>query len=271
MTSRTPAGAAVHEQDRRRVQLASRPSGRRARRPGAGGRPRAGRPPARSGSRPGARGRAQPTRPRTVMPPDGVLVEVERRLVVAADAGPRRSHGCEPLRRRRGRVGRTRAPRRGHRRGWRRSIRPRKGASRSGPATYGGVTTAAVVHRSIVGCRDGRTPDGGAHARMVRRGRCATAYDLAMLDLDGVVYVGGEAVPGAPEHLADVRDGRDAPRVRHQQRRPAPRARWPSTCASWASRPRTSDVVTSAQAAARVLARPARRRARGSPCSAARA
>ena len=33
-------------------------------------------------------------------------------------------------------------------------------------------------------------------------------HDLVMLDLDGVVYVGGEAVPGAPEHLARVRDRR---------------------------------------------------------------
>jgi glycerol-1-phosphatase len=31
------------------------------------------------------------------------------------------------------------------------------------------------------------------------------SYDLAMLDLDGVVYVGGDAVPDAPEHLARVR------------------------------------------------------------------
>ena len=32
------------------------------------------------------------------------------------------------------------------------------------------------------------------------------AYDVAMLDLDGVVYVGRDAVPGAPEHLAAARD-----------------------------------------------------------------
>ena len=30
-------------------------------------------------------------------------------------------------------------------------------------------------------------------------------YDTALLDLDGVVYVGGRAVPGAPEHLSRVR------------------------------------------------------------------
>jgi len=31
------------------------------------------------------------------------------------------------------------------------------------------------------------------------------AYDVAMLDLDGVVYIGGDPVPGAPEHLAAAR------------------------------------------------------------------
>ena len=33
---------------------------------------------------------------------------------------------------------------------------------------------------------------------------CA-AYDLAMLDLDGVVYVGADAVPGAADHIAAAR------------------------------------------------------------------
>ena len=31
-------------------------------------------------------------------------------------------------------------------------------------------------------------------------------YDVAMLDLDGVVYIGPDAVPGAPEHLDAARD-----------------------------------------------------------------
>ena len=30
-------------------------------------------------------------------------------------------------------------------------------------------------------------------------------YDLVMLDLDGVVYIGDAAVKGAPDHLARVR------------------------------------------------------------------
>ena len=31
-------------------------------------------------------------------------------------------------------------------------------------------------------------------------------YDLVMLDLDGVVYIGGNAVPDAPEHLRRARE-----------------------------------------------------------------
>ena len=93
--------------------------------------------------------------------------------------------------------------------------------------------------------------------------RCAAAYDLAMLDLDGVVYVGGDAVPGAPEHLAAARDGRDAAGVHHQQRLPPARAggRAPARARRRGGAP--SDVVTSAQAAARVLRRPVRRRRPG--------
>ena len=33
-----------------------------------------------------------------------------------------------------------------------------------------------------------------------------SAYDCAMLDLDGVVYVGAAAVPGAPEFLGQIRE-----------------------------------------------------------------
>jgi HAD superfamily hydrolase (TIGR01450 family) len=38
------------------------------------------------------------------------------------------------------------------------------------------------------------------------RGTLATSFDVALLDLDGVVYVGRDAVPGAPQALADARD-----------------------------------------------------------------
>ena len=79
------------------------------------------------------------------------------------------------------------------------------------------------------------------------------AYDLAMLDLDGVVYVGGAAVPDAPQHLARARtEGLRVAFVTNNASRPP---------ASVAEHLRSlevdadeEDVVTSAQAAARLLA-----------------
>ncbi len=78
------------------------------------------------------------------------------------------------------------------------------------------------------------------------------AYDLAMLDLDGVVYIGGEAVPGAADHLARVREqGMRLAFVTNNASRPpddvAAHLRKLGVDAS------TDDVVTSAQAAARLL------------------
>ena len=79
------------------------------------------------------------------------------------------------------------------------------------------------------------------------------AYDLAMLDLDGVVYVGADAVAGAPAAPGVRAQAGDAARVHHQQRGAPSRTRSPSTCATSACRRTADDVVTSAQAAARVL------------------
>ncbi|MGZ4487678.1 MAG: HAD-IIA family hydrolase [Nocardioides sp.] len=81
----------------------------------------------------------------------------------------------------------------------------------------------------------------------------AQAYDLAMLDLDGVVYVGGDAVPGAPEHLAEARaEGMRLAFITNNASRP------PGAVADHLREigvdAREQDVVTSAQAAARVLA-----------------
>jgi HAD superfamily hydrolase (TIGR01450 family) len=78
------------------------------------------------------------------------------------------------------------------------------------------------------------------------------AYDLAMLDLDGVVYIGGEAVPGAAQHLARVREqGMRLAYVTNNASRP------PDAVASHLRElgvdASTDDVVTSAQAAARLL------------------
>ena len=78
------------------------------------------------------------------------------------------------------------------------------------------------------------------------------AYDLAMLDLDGVVYVGGEAVRGAPEALDVARKaGMRLAFVTNNA------ARTPETVAAHlvdlGIEAEAHDVVTSAQAAARVL------------------
>ena len=44
-----------------------------------------------------------------------------------------------------------------------------------------------------------------AHVLKASPRELTAAHDVAMLDLDGVVYVGGEAVPRAPEALAAAR------------------------------------------------------------------
>jgi glycerol 3-phosphatase-2 len=77
-------------------------------------------------------------------------------------------------------------------------------------------------------------------------------YDLAMLDLDGVVYVGGDAVPGAPEHVAAARGAgmRVAFITNNAARPPAAVADHLRELGVQAG---ADDVVTSAQAAARVL------------------
>lgn len=79
-------------------------------------------------------------------------------------------------------------------------------------------------------------------------------HDLAVLDLDGVVYVGRQAVPGAVEALAAVRAaGTKVAYVTNNA------ARAPEAVAEHLRRlgieADTGDVVTSAQAAAHLLAR----------------
>ena len=79
------------------------------------------------------------------------------------------------------------------------------------------------------------------------------AYDLAMLDLDGVVYVGRAAVPGAVRHLAAAREaGQHLAFVTNNASRP------PGEVASHLRAlgipAAEQDVVTSAQAAAHLLA-----------------
>lgn len=78
-------------------------------------------------------------------------------------------------------------------------------------------------------------------------------YDVAVLDLDGVVYVGPQAVPGAPEHLARAaKAGMHLAYVTNNAARP------PATVAAHLRELgvtlEDADVVTSAQAAAHLLA-----------------
>ncbi len=77
-------------------------------------------------------------------------------------------------------------------------------------------------------------------------------YDLAMLDLDGVVYVDGLAVPGAPEHLSRARGaGMRLAFVTNNASRPP--AMVATNLVEIGVPCAVADVVTSAQAAARVL------------------
>jgi glycerol 3-phosphatase-2 len=81
----------------------------------------------------------------------------------------------------------------------------------------------------------------------------SSAYDLAMLDLDGVVYVGRHVVPGVPARLAAARDaGMHLAFITNNA------SRTPDAVAAHLRElgveAAAEDVVTSAQAAAHVLA-----------------
>jgi len=80
-----------------------------------------------------------------------------------------------------------------------------------------------------------------------------TVYDVALLDLDGTVYLSGSAIPGAAEALrkADAAGMRLAYVTNNASRTPAAIA---ALLISFGVQAAPDDVVTSAQAAARVLA-----------------
>jgi glycerol 3-phosphatase-2 len=80
----------------------------------------------------------------------------------------------------------------------------------------------------------------------------ADEYDVALLDLDGVVYLGTDPVPGAAAALVQVRDGgmRLAYVTNNASRRPGEVA---ALLSGMGVPARAEDVVTSAQAAGRVL------------------
>ena len=82
----------------------------------------------------------------------------------------------------------------------------------------------------------------------------SSAYDVAVLDLDGVVYVGADAVPGAPDALNAAQAG-----GMHLAFVTNNAARTPDTIGDHLRelgiQAHDEDVVTSAQAAARLLSR----------------
>lgn len=81
----------------------------------------------------------------------------------------------------------------------------------------------------------------------------ASVHDVAMLDLDGVVYIGGSAVPRAPEALAAAREvGLRLAFITNNAARPP--AKVAENIRNLGIEATAEDVVTSAQAAARVLA-----------------
>lgn len=81
----------------------------------------------------------------------------------------------------------------------------------------------------------------------------ASAYDVALLDLDGVVYIGTSAVAGAADSLAKAKAGgmRVAFVTNNASRTPSAIA---AQLAGLGIPAGASDVITSAQAAARLLA-----------------
>ncbi|HET6562801.1 MAG TPA: HAD-IIA family hydrolase [Marmoricola sp.] len=80
-----------------------------------------------------------------------------------------------------------------------------------------------------------------------------SAYDVAMLDLDGVVYIGPDAVEGAAEHLAAAAEaGMSLAYVTNNASRPP--AAVAAHLVELGMPARADDVVTSAQAAARLVA-----------------
>jgi HAD superfamily hydrolase (TIGR01450 family) len=102
----------------------------------------------------------------------------------------------------------------------------------------------------------GATTTGPASAPTLPRGcdrPLAQAYDVALLDLDGVVYLGGAAIPGAAGALGDAskRGMRLAFVTNNASRSPSAIA---AQLTGLGVRAGAADVVTSAQAAARLLA-----------------
>lgn len=177
----------------------------------------------------------------------GVLVHVERGSAVGPES-PAPPPGADSLR------GRSQRARVQPGAGWVADVpgaeheRSERGESQR-PGDIWRRYYRAAVHPTIVGCTRAR----GDPVLQESRQPLNDAHDLAMLDLDGVVYVGGDAVPGAVQALAAARSaGTRLAFITNNA------ARTPGTVAAHLVElgvdARAADVVTSAQAAARLLA-----------------
>jgi glycerol-1-phosphatase len=95
--------------------------------------------------------------------------------------------------------------------------------------------------------------DDAAHRLRGRTEPLCSAYDVALLDLDGVVYLGGSAVPGAADSLAKAKASgmRIAYVTNNSSRTPSAIAGHLTALGLHAT---AQDVVSSAHAAARLLA-----------------
>ena len=105
----------------------------------------------------------------------------------------------------------------------------------------------------VAEAQDGAVPQGRGHALGSCAQPLAQAYDAALYDLDGVLYLGGDPVPYAAESVAAATAAglRAAYVTNNASRRPASVAAHLTELGIPA---RPEDVVTSAQAAARWLA-----------------
>jgi glycerol 3-phosphatase-2 len=113
---------------------------------------------------------------------------------------------------------------------------------------------AGVTDAAGPGAARGTATTPSALAPRGCAGALSEAYDVALLDLDGVVYVGSAVVPGAAEALREAasRGMRHAFVTTNASRTPAAIAAHLTRLGVPAA---ASDVVTSGQAAARLLAR----------------
>jgi HAD superfamily hydrolase (TIGR01450 family) len=127
------------------------------------------------------------------------------------------------------------------------------GEAVSGEAVSGEAVSGESVSGESVSGGAGAGGAGAAGALRTASGPLAAGYDVALLDLDGVIYLGGSAIPGAVDALeaASAAGMRLAFVTNNASRTPSAVA---AQLSGFGLTARASDVVTSSHAAARLLA-----------------